>query len=105
MLIGAEVDDLLDLSTFEAEDQALGEVQAAGFFAPAAVVVDHVVAVFNDHQGLGLEVGLAELVEEGQHFVDAALGARQWVVTGDGPADVTGHHLANAGDVLGDAVC
>jgi hypothetical protein len=58
MLISAEVRDVFDFSSLEAENETPGEVQAAGFFAPATVVINCVVATLNHNERMRLEVGL-----------------------------------------------
>src|SRR5450631_1626866 len=101
MLISAEVRDVFDLSSLEAEDEAPGQVQAAAFFAPAAVVINHVVAILSHNERLRLEVGLAKLDEESENFINTAFSPGEGVVTRNSPSDVICHHFAHVRHILG----
>jgi len=60
------------------------------------VDVDHVLVARGQEDGLGLETGPRQRVEEGDDLVEAVLGTGQRVVAGDGPVDVVGQHRADA---------
>jgi hypothetical protein len=100
VLVGAEIRDFLDFACLKTEDQTPGQVKAAAGGAPAPVVVHDVFALLGNDQRLGLKAGFAQLVEERQDFLDAALFTRQRMMPRDAPDNIFCHDFTNGSDVF-----